>query len=173
MSGENRRKAITELLKNADGPISATKLAEEFLVTRQIIVADIALLRASGITILSDNRGYTYSEPGADNSLLKRVAVKHGSESVKDEFYAVVDNGGRVLDVIVDHSIYGKISAELEIASRYEADKFAEKLVSSGACPLSVLTEGQHVHTLAVRDEESYEQIKKSLENLGILIEAD
>ncbi|MBQ4066760.1 MAG: transcription repressor NadR, partial [Clostridia bacterium] len=66
-----------------------------------------------------------------------------------------------------------KISAELEIASRYEADKFAEKLVSSGACPLSVLTEGQHVHTLAVRDEESYEQIKKSLENLGILIEAD
>lgn len=173
MSGESRRRSIIELLKKGSSPISATRLAEEFSVTRQIIVADIALLRASGHSISADNKGYTLEDGDNYDGLIKRIVVKHTKESVSEEFYTVVDNGGRVLDVIVEHSVYGKISASLNITSRYEADKFTEKLSDTGAAPLSLLTEGLHIHTIAVKDEESFIRIIEGMNALGILIEAD
>jgi transcriptional regulator of NAD metabolism len=173
MNSQERRKAITDMLKNASAPISATKLAVEFSVTRQIIVADIALLRASGLCIVSDNKGYSMGTKPVQDGMIKRIVVKHKQDDVSEEFYAVVDNGGKVLDIIVEHSLYGKISAELNITSRYEADLFVEKLQETGACPLSVLTEGIHIHTVSVKDEETFARITKKLKDLGILIEAE
>ncbi len=172
MNSEERRKAITELLKKGSEPISATKLAVEFSVTRQIIVADIALLRASGCRIVSGHKGYTI-EKQSDEALTKMIAVKHSQEMVAEELYAVVDNGGKILDIIVEHSLYGKISAELNISSRYEADKFMEKLSETGANPLSMLTEGLHIHTIAVKDEEMFSRIREKLQSLGVLIESE
>ena len=83
-----------------------------------------------------------------------------------------VDNGGKVLDVIVEHSVYGKISAELNVFSRYDADRFTENINLTGANPLSLLTHGLHIHTIAVENEESYERIKEKLTQLDIFIEA-
>ena len=173
MNSQERRKAITEMLENASAPISATKLAVEFSVTRQIIVADIALLRASGLSIVADNKGYSLGKKPVQDGIIKRIAVKHKQDEVLEEFYAVVDNGGKVLDIIVEHSLYGKISAELNITSRYEADLFVEKLKETGACPLSALTEGMHIHTITVKDEASFERITEKLKKLGVLIESE
>lgn len=171
MNAENRRKGIIEALENASLPVSAASLADIYGVTRQIIVADIALLRASGYGIRAEHKGYVLDKADA-SALTKKIAVKHDKESVCDEFYAIVDNGGRVLDVSVDHSVYGRISAELNVASRYDADKFVEKINLTGANPLSLLTYGLHIHTIAVENEENFLRIKDKLTELGIFIEA-
>ena len=125
MNGEERRSLIIERLQQSKEPISASFLAKEFSVTRQIIVADIALLRAAGYSIFADNKGYTITVISGEH--VKRIVVKHGKNDVADEFYAIVDNGGKVLDVIVEHSMYGRISVELNISSRYDADEFVNQ----------------------------------------------
>ncbi len=170
MNGEERRNAILLRLQDSTFPISASALASEFSVTRQIIVADIALLRASGESISAKSRGYILDSKKI--GLIKRIAVKHGKDEVLDELYAIVDNGGTVVDVCVEHSIYGRISAELNISSRYDADEFVKKISMTGANPLSLLTEGLHIHTVDVKDEDAFERIIKKLSELGILIES-
>ena len=47
MNQTERRSRILDILRDADISISASKLAAEFGVTRQIIVSDIAILRAT------------------------------------------------------------------------------------------------------------------------------
>lgn len=171
MNGEQRRNLIIEKLEKLSSPVCATSLAEDFGVTRQIIVADIALLRASGMAIRSEHKGYILDKPDA-SVITKKIAVKHNKDMVTQELYAIVDNGGKVLDVIVEHSLYGKISAELNVFSRYDADRFTENINLTGANPLSLLTHGLHIHTIAVENEESYERIKEKLTQLDIFIEA-
>lgn len=170
MNGQERRVAIIERLRAAEGPISAKCLADDYDVTRQIIVADIALLRAAGHPIVAASRGYVM-EASPENGLTRRVLVKHDFDATAEEFYAVVDNGGKVKDVMVEHSLYGSISAELNIASRYDADQFVARAKETGATPLSQLTEGTHVHTLAVPDEATFTRIVERLTALGMLIE--
>lgn len=171
MNADKRRNCIIEALERSYVPVSATSLAESFGVTRQIIVADIALLRASGYAIRAEHKGYVLDKP--DTSVItKKIAVKHDKDCVSDELYVAVDNGGKVLDVIVEHSVYGRISAELNITSRYDADRFVEKINATGANPLSLLTSGFHIHTIAVENEESFERIKTKLTEMGIFIES-
>ena len=168
MKSDERRNLIIQTLSKCNSSISATSLANNFSVTRQIIVADIALLRASGYQIIADNKGYKLIT--ANNDLIKRIAVQHSKDDVNNEFYAIVDNGGKVLDVIIEHQIYGKISVELNITSRYEADEFVKKLNNTNSHPLSILTQGLHIHTIEVPNNESFERIKLKLNELGILI---
>ncbi len=170
MNGQERREAIIARLQIGTGPISAKVLADEYAVTRQIIVADIALLRAAGYRITAVSRGYLL-ETSADG-LVRHVAVKHGKDEVEDEFYTVVDNGGRVLDVAIEHAVYGRISAELNIASRYDADRFVARINETGTNPLSLLTEGLHTHAIAVPNEDAFARITARLTELGILIDA-
>ena len=168
MKSEERRNLIIKLLEENSDSLSATFLAKKFSVTRQIIVADIALLRATGYSIIADNKGYKLNI--VNNDLIKRVVVQHSKDQVNDEFYAIVDNGGKVLDVIVEHPIYGKISVELNISSRLEADEFVIKLSETNSSPLSLLTQGLHIHTIEVPNEKSFEKIKEKLSELNILI---
>lgn len=171
MNGEQRRQIIVDKLKTSKMPISATSFAEQFGVTRQIVVADVALLRASGYPIRAEHKGYVFDNQ--QSGMTKRIVVKHGKNEVANEFYAIVDNGGKVLDVVVDHPVYGKLSAELNVSSRYDADCFVEKIDAHGVNPLSLLTEGLHVHTILVKDEQAFARIKTQLNNLGILIETN
>lgn len=169
MNSAERRNLIIERLQQSTAPISANNLAKDFSVTRQIIVADIALLRATGYSIVADNKGYVLNT--VDDKNVKRIAVKHDKSQVNAELYAIVDNGGKILDVIVEHSIYGRISVELNISSRYDADEFVKKINTTKANPLSLLTEGVHIHTIIVNDDNTFTRIKEQLTNLGILIE--
>lgn len=169
MSGEARRQEILKTLKSATEAINATKLAETFGVTRQIIVADIALLRASGNTIRAEHRGYVLEKP--DGSVRRKIVCRHTKDGVLDEFYAVVDNGGKVLDVQVEHSIYGTISADLAISSRYDAEEFVRKVSETSSSQLSDLTGGIHIHTISVKNEETFLRILDKLKEHGILVE--
>jgi len=135
-----------------------------------VVVQDIALLRANGHRIQATRRGYRL-EHAPSGGLLKSIVCRHSSNQVLDEFYAVVDNGGSVVSVEVEHPIYGQISADLSIDSRFDAQEFVQRQKSTNASQLSDLTGGIHVHTLRVPDEAAYERILKSLTELGILTE--
>ena len=168
MTGAIRRQNILAELNDATGPINATKLAEMNGVTRQIIVADIALLRAAGNNIRAEHKGYVLDRTIGE--IRKKIVCKHSKENVVDEFYAVVDNGGKVIDVQVEHSVYGVISADMSISSRFEADEFVRAVSESGAAQLSDLTGGIHVHTIGVKDEVTFERICAKLDELEILV---
>ena len=170
MKNEQRRKGILKKLKACNEPVSANVFADMFSVTRQIIVADIALLRAAGYPIRAEHKGYVL-EKVEKNEITRRIVVKHGGDEVKSELYAVVDNGARIVDVIVEHSIYGKLSAELNLSSRYDVDKFLQKVADAGATPLSDLTEGVHIHTISLKDAESFDRIVEQLNELKILVD--
>ena len=137
-------------------------------VTRQIIVADIALLRAAGNNIRAEHRGYVLDRTIGE--IRRKIVCKHPKENVVDEFYAIVDNGGKVIDVQVEHSIYGVISADVSISSRFDADEFVRNVSESGATQLSDLTGGVHVHTIGVKDEVTFDRICAKLDELGILV---
>ena len=170
MNNEQRRIEILNTLKASNSAISANDFAKDYSVTRQIIVADIALLRAAGYPIRAEHRGYVL-EKQESNETLKRIVVKHGADKVTEELYAVVDNGGRIVDVIVEHPVYGKISAELNLSSRYEVDLFVKKISDSGVAPLSQLTDGLHIHTISLRDASAFDRIVERLNELGVLVE--
>ena len=172
MNSEQRREKIISMLQMSEKPISASGLASEFSVTRQIIVADIALLRASGHPIRAEHKGYVL-EKSENHAILKRVVVKHGKNEVQDELYTIVDNGGKIINVIVQHSVYGKIVAELNLSSRYDIDRFIKHIQETDAKPLLLLTEGLHIHTVSVKDDESFQHILKQLDDLHILVEHD
>ena len=125
MHSDERRKAIADVLRAADAPVSASALAEKFSVSRQIIVGDIALLRSSGEEILATPRGYV--TPKEARGIVRRVAVKHTPQEMEAELNTIVDNGCTVIDVIVDHPIYGQLTGPLQISSRYEVSQFIER----------------------------------------------
>ena len=75
MDGEIRRREIVKRLRETEKPISATRFAKAFDVSRQIIVGDVALLRATGVEIVATARGYMLEQPleGIDGKLLVNI----------------------------------------------------------------------------------------------------
>jgi hypothetical protein len=82
----------------------------------------------------------------------------------------VVDQGCTVLDVIVEHPVYGQLTGPLQLSNRYEVRQFLERCAQSEAKPLSELTEGIHLHTLSCPDEDAYRRVLDALEQLGVLL---
>ena len=167
MHADTRRQAILDQLRDAAGPISAAALAAKFSVSRQIIVGDIALLRAAGQEITATARGYVIP---AQNGLLRRIACTHSAEETRDELDAMVDCGCTVVDVIVEHPVYGQLTAPLHLSSRLDVDQFMKRM--DGAAPLSQLTGGVHLHTLSCPDEDAFQRVRASLAELGVLLQA-
>ncbi|MBR5534682.1 MAG: transcription repressor NadR, partial [Ruminiclostridium sp.] len=154
MKAEERRKIISQTL-TADQPISATALAGKFSVSRQIIVGDIALLRAAGLDIVATPRGYKLGE---SSGLVRTVACVHtGSQELEQELLVMVDHGCTVMDVVVEHQLYGEITGQLSLASRYDVQQFVEKV--QNVPPLSSLTGGLHLHNLRCPSEEAYQRV--------------
>ncbi len=171
MNTEIRRKKIIERLESSPGAVSANILASEFKVSRQIIVGDIALLRAGGIGIEATPRGYMLSKQNT-NTKIYTIACIHTMDKLRDELYVMVDNGCEVIDVVVEHAVYGQITGMLKLSNRYNVDQFVKKLETSTASPLSTLTDGIHIHNLHCSDDETYERVRAQLKDLGILFEA-
>ena len=168
MTAEQRRSRISARLHEAQQPISATVLARELGVSRQIIVGDVALLRAGGQAITATARGYVIPDAG-ETGLPRQVACRHDGTGTRDELNAMVDCGCTVIDVIVDHPVYGQLSAPLHLHSRLDVEQFMNRM--KGAAPLSQLTEGVHLHTLSCPDERAYRQLTDRLRQLGFLAE--
>ena len=174
MDTNTRRKEILNMLQRADQPLSATYIAKEFHVSRQIVVGDVALLRASGHQIDSTPRGYLLtSEPGINSPFpyVGMVACNHSSEEVAEELYTIVDFGGTAIDVAIEHPIYGQLTGQLQLACRADVAAFLETVHNKAALPLSALTEGIHTHSLRCPDEATLEKAKAALRELGVLQE--
>ena len=170
MRSEQRRQALLDILKQNTQPISAAALAARFDVSRQVIVGDVALLRSSGEQISATPRGYVMGQEQR-SGLMRQIAVKHGPAQLQAELNAIVDNGCTVADVIVEHPVYGQLTGSLQISSRYDVKQFINRCSSFAARPLSNLTEGIHLHTLLCPDEASFERVRHSLRELGLLLE--
>jgi len=171
MDAGQRRQKILEILNKNSQPVSAGTIAAEFHVSRQIIVGDIALLRAANVAISATPRGYILQENTNDGEFIHTIACKHSREDLLQELYTIVDNGGGLIDVIVEHPVYGQISGQLHIFSRYDADAFVEKLAKYDASPLLNLTNGVHLHTISCQSEEAYKRILSELQARGFLFE--
>lgn len=172
MTGEERRSAILARLMNTPEPLSGTALAKTFGVSRQVIVQDIALMRAEHYDILSTNKGYIYRTEEKQNSLPKRVFfVRHTAQQVLEEFLSVIELGGSVLDVAVEHELYGQIRVDLLIESRQDATEFVKKLSTCKDNPLKVLTGDCHYHTVAAPSEKLLDLIECELREKGFLVE--
>lgn len=169
MRAEERRAKILEILHGAGGPVSAATLAGRFSVSRQIIVGDIALLRAGGANISATPRGYVIL--GETAGLVRRVACQHGPDGMEAELNAVVDQGCTVVDVIVEHPVYGQLTGSLQLSSRYDVQQFLRRCAASDAQPLSLLTEGIHLHTLACPDQAAFDRVQETLREMGVLLE--
>ena len=171
MSGELRRRKIAEVLETRLSPLSATDLAKKFDVTRQTIVGDIALLRASGMDILATPNGYIISSNmSSGKTILRTLACSHGPDDLEKEIYTIIDNGGEVLDVIVEHPLYGQLTGRLDILSRFDARRFIDNVHKQNVPLLSRFTEGIHLHTIRCKDEQMYERILSALYAQGILL---
>ena len=172
MTAKQRREELLNLLRMDIKPMSANNIADRFGVSRQIIVGDIALLRAAGHEIIATQNGYFLQrregeEAGdADTYVL---ACRHDKALLEVELYTIVDNGGIVVNVSVDHPLYGAITQPLDIRSRYDANAFLSKVAVSGGNLLCSLTDDAHLHTIRCASPEAYRRILAGLRERGIL----
>lgn len=169
MDGEQRRKKLLELLENAQKPLSGSALASQLKVSRQVIVQDIALLRAGNRDILSTARGYTLYTPPITRCN-RCFMVSHTDEQTEDELNTIVDLGGKVLDVFITHPIYGSITADLLLSSRQDVSDFVSKTRKYHSKPLKELTDGIHYHTVEAASENVLDSIEKALSGKKYLL---
>ena len=163
MNGSQRRQAILSMLGSE--PISGSELSRHFGVSRQVIVQDMALLRATDQNIIATGKGYILFSAMQQNSRCRRcIPVRHTNAQIMEEFEAVLSRGGSILDVIVEHEVYGQISASLFIRTRSDAEEFIEKI--RGSSSLMSLTDGTHFHTVEASDEATLDRIEHALKNL-------
>ena len=166
MTAEERRNKITQMLEGATKPISATRIAQEMGVSRQIIVQDVAILRAAGVSIVAMARGYLLE----GNDPCRRVfKVRHSDESVETELNLIVDAGGTVVDVFVFHKVYGEIRAKLGIGSKDQILDFLTNITSGKSSLLSHVTGGYHYHTVSAGSEKALDLIEARLREHGFL----
>lgn len=168
MVGETRRKEILKYISESDTPVSGTKLAELFHVSRQVIVQDIALLRAADSDILSTNRGYILQTPATVSRVFK---VNHTDEQLEEELCSIVDMGGCVENVMINHRVYGHMEAELHINSRRKVMEFIGDIKSGKSSPLKNITSNYHYHKVSADSEETLDMIEEVLRQKEILIE--
>lgn len=169
MEAASRRQAILDRLRTADRPVSASALAAGLNVSRQIIVGDIALLRAGGAEISATPRGYVL--PRATDGITRTIACRHTLAQTGQELDILVDNGCTLLDVIVEHPVYGQLTGQLQISSRYDVEQFLARIRDSDAAPLSMLTGGLHLHTLCCPNEDAYTRACAALKAAGLLLD--
>ncbi len=162
-----RRQALLDELSHTSMPIKGQELALKLKVSRQVIVQDIAILRAQGISIVATPAGYMNMQ--ASPALIKVLACTHepSVEAMRQELELMVRYGAKVIDVIVEHPVYGEIRAVLNLKTLHDVDVFIEKS-QQHELPLSLLTQGIHFHTIEVENEHVFLQIKQALQHLSI-----
>ena len=166
LSGEERRKYILHKISHSASPTSGKKLGELTGVSRQVIVQDIALLRSQGYSIIATARGYILDQP---ENRIRLFKVYHTDERTEEELNLIVDLGGTILDVMVNHRLYGLMSASLNIKNRRDVQHFFRNLENGTSTPLMKLTGGYHFHHIAADSNEILDEIRQALEEHGFL----
>ncbi len=169
MDPVERRRAILSLLQDAEEPMTGNRLAEQFSVTRQVIVQDIALLRAKNHNIIATPRGYLLAE-AAQGREQYTLACQHGQEKVEEELRTIVSLGAKVIDVTVDHPLYGELKGMLMLKNQEDVSQFLDTIKGKESSLLCTLTEGVHFHNIEVINESAYRRIKAALQEEGFLL---
>lgn len=168
MTGAKRRKQILTLMRESSKPLSGSALGTATGVSRQVVVQDIALLRTEGHSIVATARGYLLDAP---RHLTRSFKVCHTNEQTEEELTTIVDLGGSILDVMVNHRIYGKMSAPLNIKNRRDVQVFMNNLRTGKSTPLLNVTSGYHFHQIAADSEEILDEIEAALREKNFLSE--
>ena len=168
-SGDERRRQILAWMRGRGGPIHGGELAKHFHVSRQCLVQDVAILRAGGEEIMATPRGYQLPKAGGRTHRAV-LACRHKAEQTEMELRTLVDHGVRVLDVIVEHPLYGELRGSLMIESRADVQDFLARMGASRASLLSSLTGGVHLHTVEASRPEAISRAKAELRKRGILL---
>ncbi|OUP50705.1 transcription repressor NadR [Lachnoclostridium sp. An181] len=166
MTGEERRRGILVDIESAQLPISGSALAKKYKVSRQVIVQDIALLRAAKKEIIATTKGYMIKE---QEIAVRIFEVEHSDEEIEEELNAIVDLGGVVKDVSVTHEVYGFLQADLHVSSRRDVKMFLLDIRNGKSSPLKNLTSGMHCHTVEAKSEEILDLIENELKEKGYL----
>lgn len=167
MKVAERRKAIISYLLAAKEPVSGAELSQHFNISRQIIVQDIAILKGSGCDILSTSQGYILQKSPFSERVFK---VRHTAEETEDELSCVVSLGGTIVDVFVQHRVYGKIGAELNIASSEQVREFLDNIRTGKSTELMNVTGGYHYHTIRADSEQILDKIGAALRERNYLV---
>ncbi|VTS31979.1 transcriptional regulator [Streptococcus pseudoporcinus] len=169
MKADERRKTILEILEANQEPCSASQLAKKLEVSRQVIVGDIALLRALQNDIISTPKGYIMRQSLYSSDYTARLVCQHQNDQTFQELSIIVAHGGIISTVEVEHPLYGMLTAPLNIKSQQDILDFMAKVDYSHAELLSSLTNGLHSHLVSCPDQRSFEKIKEELSAVGIL----
>lgn len=167
MTGSDRRAEIVRQIKESKAPVSGQRMALAYGVSRQVIVQDIALLRASGYDIISTNRGYLLNAPRTVSRIFK---VQHTDEQLEEELCCIVDLGACVENVMVNHRVYGHMEAPLGINSRRKVAEFLEDIRSGKSSPLKNITSNYHYHNVSADSEETLDMVEQALSEKKFLI---
>lgn len=168
---DKKREQLLEFLIAAKTPIKGQQLAEHLNVSRQAIVQYIAIIRASGVNVIATHTGYMIPKLPTQGEKIKTIYSIHEDRHIRDELEIIVDMGGRIIDVIVEHPVYGEIICPLNIKSRHEVNQFINELNKHQAKPLSILTDGHHRHTIEVPSESVYHMIIEKLKEKNYIEE--
>lgn len=170
-SGE-RRKTIGQIIKTSEGPITGGELAAHMKVTRQVVVQDIALLRESGMPIMATPSGYVWLEKASPSLPMRMFTCQHTTlVEAREELIIIVNAGGTVRDITVDHPVYGEITGLLLLRTLEDVETLIERLGRPGVQMLSSMTSGLHMHTVEAPNELTLSRIEQALKKAGILIE--
>ncbi len=193
MKAQERREAMLEQLCGSARPLSGGSLAKVLGVSRQVVVQDVALLRAEGHDIMATARGYVLmgaakatavaqpslisNKPQADYAATSSQATRHTRvikvchtvAQTADELFTILESDGQVLDVSVSHRVYGRLSAKLDILTLGDALRFLDDIESGKSSPLLTVTSGYHYHTIAADSEATLDRIERALAAKGYL----
>ena len=141
MNTVQRRTEILKLLQQEEKPVAARAMASQFGVSRQVIVQDMAVIRASTPGILSTTRGYVLQQD-KDIACTREFKVRHGQEQAAEELNLIVDCGG---------------------------NEFVQAINSSHSSVLSSATSGYHYHLIEASSQERLDLIGEQLKKAGFL----
>jgi hypothetical protein len=167
---KNRGEQLIKILQRCERPVTGNELSRKLKVSRQIIVQDVALLRAAGTDILATPQGYVLLEHDKPRAKQAVLAVQHSPDQTETELCVLVDNGLRVIDVIVEHPLYGELRGYLMLQCRADVQNFMNRLKVQRATLLSALTGGVHLHTVEYEDVVGLEQARTELAQQGFML---
>jgi transcriptional regulator of NAD metabolism len=163
-----RREELVRLLRTAREPIVGAELARRVGVSRQMLTHDLTLLRLSGVDIMATRYGYMLRTP----ELIQHrdvLHVQHDRGGMVEEMTILVDLGIRILDVGIDHPVYGPLRADLSISSRHDVGELVAHLEQTGAAPLCEITGGRHSHTVEAPRPDLLAKAREQLRERGYI----
>lgn len=172
LPAKKRREKMMHMLIHASLPLTGSTLAETLHVSRQVIVQDIALLKAQQCPIIATAQGYLFLRESSTSKTTRLIDCVHNVVETEHELTLIVDQDVSIINVTVEHPLYGEITGSLMIRTREDVQHFMKRLTSSGASLLSSLTGGVHLHLLEAASSEQIDRAVAALQAAGYLLDA-